>query len=447
MTMGWPRTLASRLALIFLVSLVLAHGMSFGLQFYERYQSAKTLMLDNFEQDLATSVAVLERLPADEREAWLPRFEHPNYRYALEQGQPGSPMHMATAPVSVRSMQATLGRDYQLSFTDIPDVRPHYQAHLRLKDGSPLTIDVRPSVMPLSPWLPVVLVAQLLLLFICTWLAVRTAIRPLTRLSQAVDGLDPNGQGEPLKEDGPVEVAYAAVAFNTLQERIATYVKERMQLLAAISHDLQTPITRMKLRAEFMEDSLEKDKLYKDLDEMQHLVQEGVAYARSMAGSSEPSRRVDVDSFLESLVFDYLDTGKDVALVANGGVAIDTRPHALRRILVNLVDNALKFGSAVELNVQRQPEGGLLIQVLDRGPGIPEHQLPEVLKPFYRVENSRNRETGGAGLGLAISQQLALTLQGSLRLVNRDGGGLCAELTLPPTLKLSAKTPVDHPPR
>ncbi|UUQ64903.1 HAMP domain-containing histidine kinase [Pseudomonas fuscovaginae UPB0736] len=439
----WPRTLASRLSLIFLVSLVLAHGLSFGLQFYERYQSAMTLMLDNLEQDLTTSVAVLERLPANEREAWLPRFEHPNYRYELDEGQQGSPMDMATAPVSVRSMQATLGRDYQLSFTDIPDVRPHYQAHLRLKDGSPLTIDVRPSIMPLSPWLPVVLVVQLFLLLVCTWLAIRTVIRPLTGLAQAVDGLDPNGQGEPLKEEGPIEVVYAAVAFNTLQERIATYVKERMQLLAAISHDLQTPITRMKLRAEFMEDSIEKDKLCNDLSEMQHLVQEGVAYARSMAGSNEASRRVDVDSFLESLVFDYLDTGKQVAFEANSRAAIDTRPHALRRVLVNLVDNALKFGSEVEITVQAQPDGGMLIQVLDRGPGIPDHQLPEVVKPFYRLESSRNRETGGAGLGLAISQQLTLTLQGALRLSNRDGGGLCAELKLPPTLTLSKKKPMD----
>ncbi|AZF37517.1 Sensor histidine kinase [Pseudomonas sp. R4-39-08] len=441
----WPRTLASRLTLIFLVSLAVAHGLSFGLQFYERYQSAKMLMLDNFEQDLTTSLAILERLPANEREAWLPRLEHPNYRYELDEGQPGTPMDMTSAPVSVRSMQATLGRDYPLSFSDIADARPHYQAHLRLKDGSPLTIDVRPAVMPLSPWLPAVLVAQLLLLLLCTWLAVRTVIRPLTRLSQAVDSLDPNGQGEPLKEEGPIEVAYAAVAFNTLQERIATYVKERMQLLAAISHDLQTPITRMKLRAEFMDDSMEKDKLCNDLEEMQHLVQEGVAYARSMAGSNEPSRRVDVDSFLESLVFDYLDTGKQVTLKADGGAAIDTRPHALRRVLVNLLDNALKFGSEVQILAQRQPDGGLLIQVLDRGPGIPDHQLPEVLKPFYRVENSRNRETGGTGLGLAISQQLALTLQGALRLVNRDGGGLCAELKLPPTLRLTAKAPMDHP--
>lgn len=451
-TPRWPRTLASRLALIFLVSLVFAHGLSFALQFYERYQAAMTLMLGNLEQDLTTTVAVLERLPADERASWLPRFERPNYRYQLDEGQPGTPMNMDTAPVSVRSMQATLGRDYTLTFANIKDVRPHYQAHTRLKDGSPLTIDVRPSITPVSPWLPVLLVAQLLLLFACTWLAIRTVIRPLTRLSQAVDTLDPNGQGERLDEDGPIEVAYAAVAFNTLQERIATYVKERMQLLAAISHDLQTPITRMKLRAEFMDDSVEKDKLCNDLSEMQHLVQEGVAYARSMAGSNEPSRRVDVDSFLESLVFDYQDTGKEVTLGANSGAAIDTRFHALRRVLVNLVDNALKFGSEVQINVQRQPDDGLLIQVLDRGPGIPDHQLAEVIKPFYRLESSRNRETGGTGLGLAISQQLTLTLQGTLTLSNREGGGLCVALKLParlnlPRQNLTDKITVESPPR
>lgn len=448
----WPRTLASRLSLIFLVSLVIAHGLSFGLQSYERYQSAMTLMLDNLEQDLATSVAVLERLPADERPAWLPRFEHPNYRYQLDAGQAGPPMDMDAAPTSVATMQATLGHDYALAFTDVPDVRPHYQVHLRLKDGSPLTIDVRPSITPLSPWLPLVLVVQLLTLFACTWLAVRTAIRPLTRLSDAVDRLDPNGQGERLEEDGPMEVIHAAVAFNTLQERIAAHVKERMQLLAAISHDLQTPITRMKLRAEFMDDSAEKDKLCNDLSEMQHLVQEGVAYARSMAGSSEPGRKVDLASFLQSLVFDYLDTGKELVFHDHGCVAIETRPHALRRVMVNLVDNALKFGAEVEISAGPQADGGMLIQVLDRGPGIAEHQLAEVVKPFYRVEGSRNRETGGAGLGLAISHQLTLTLQGTLRLLNREGGGLCAELSLPARLttltrKLTDNNPSDrsHP--
>ncbi|RAU45135.1 MULTISPECIES: HAMP domain-containing sensor histidine kinase [unclassified Pseudomonas] len=431
---GWPRTLASRLSLIFLISLVLAHGMSFGLQFYERYQSAMTMMLGNMQQDLTTTLAMLERLPAEERAAWLPRFEHPNYRYVLGTGQTGTPMDMNKAPISVHTMQAALGRDYPVVFNTIPDSRPHYQAHLTLRDGNPLTIDVRPAITPLSPWLPLLLIGQLVLLVTCTWLAVRTAIRPLTRLSQAVDTLDPNGEGIRLDESGPTEVAYAAVAFNSMQQRIATYVKERMQLLAAISHDLQTPITRMKLRAEFMDDGIEKDKLWSDLNEMQHLVQEGVAYARSMDTSTEPPKRVNLDAFLDSLVFDYQDMNQSVQLSGKAQAVIDTRPHALRRVLVNLTDNALKFAGAAEVQVQSQGEQGVSIQVLDRGPGISQAELAEVLKPFYRVESSRNRDTGGTGLGLAIAQQLARALGGSLTLSNRDGGGLCAELKLPRTL-------------
>ena len=430
LSFGWPRTLTSRLSLIFLISLVLAHGLSFGLQFYERYQSAMTLMLGNLEQDLTTTVAVLERLPANEREAWLPRFEHPNYRYMLGTGQPGTPMDMSKAPVSVRSMQATLGREYELSFSNIADVRPHYQAHLTLSDGNPLTIDVRPAITPLSPWLPLLLIVQLVLLVTCTWLAVRTAIRPLTRLSQAVDNLDPNGEGIRLDETGPTEVAYAAVAFNTMQQRIAAYVKERMQLLAAISHDLQTPITRMKLRTEFMDEGIEKDKLWNDLSEMQHLVQEGVAYARSMDTSTEAPKRVDLDSFLDSLVFDYQDMQKQVSLSGKSAVVLDTRPHALRRVLVNLVDNALKFAGSAELEVASTANGELSIKVLDRGPGIAEDELVQVMQPFYRVESSRNRGTGGTGLGLAIAQQLAVAIGGSLTLSNRPEGGLCAEIRL-----------------
>jgi signal transduction histidine kinase len=215
-----------------------------------------------------------------------------------------------------------------------------------------------------------------------------------------------------------------------MQDRIAVYLKERMHLLAAISHDLQTPITRMKLRAEFMDDGIEKDKLYSDLGEMEHLVREGVAYARSIHGATEASCRISLDAFLESLVFDYQDTGQDVQLSGKNAAIIDTRPHALRRVLVNLVDNALKFGGSAQIQVQPAANGQLAIQVLDRGPGISEQELAEVLKPFYRVESSRNRETGGTGLGLAIAQQLANAMGGALTLSNREGGGLCAELRL-----------------
>jgi len=430
-SLHWPRTLASRLSLIFLIGLILAQGLSFGAQYYERYQSAKSTMLGNLVNDVATSVAILDRLPAEERASWLQRLERRNYGYLLSEGEPGVPMQQDDVPVSVRSIEDAVGHDFSLTFNDIPGPQKHYQAHLRLSDGNPLTIDVRPSIMPLSPWLPVVLLGQLLLLIGCTWLAVRIAIRPLTRLSHAVETLDPNTHQIHLDETGPTEVAYAAVAFNAMQERIAAYLKERMQLLAAISHDLQTPITRMKLRAEFMDDSAEKDKLWQDLEEIEHLVREGVAYARSVHGATEASCRIDLDSFLVSLVFDYQDMGKQVQLTDRNAAVIDTRPHALRRVLVNLLDNALKFAGAAELVVQSSA-GNLSIKVLDRGPGIAEDELAEVMKPFYRVESSRNRTTGGTGLGLAIAQQLALAIGGSLTLSNREGGGLCAELKLAP---------------
>jgi len=433
LALQWPRTLASRLWLVFLIGLILAQSLTFAAQYYERYQSTKTAMLGNFEHDTATSIAILDRLPADERPAWTKRLQRRNYDYLLREHDPGIALASNDlAATAAQSLQGALGRSYDLTFVQIPGPQQHFQAQVRLADGSPVTIDVRPSVRPLSPWLPFVLVGQLVLLIGCTWLAVRIAIRPLSRLAEAVENLDPNAHPVQLDESGPLEVAYAARAFNSMQARIAAYLKERMQLLAAISHDLQTPITRMKLRAEFMDDSVEKDKLGNDLNEIEHLVREGVAYARSVHGATEASCRIGLDSFLDSLVCDYQDTGREVSLRGTNGAVIETRPHALRRILVNLVDNALKYAGTAEVEIGGDASTGVSISVLDRGPGIPEEVLAEVTKPFYRVESSRNRSTGGTGLGLAIAQQLAVAIGGSLSLRNRDGGGLCVTLDFGP---------------
>src|SRR3990167_1422949 len=401
----WPRTLASRLSLIFLIGLILAQALSFGAQYYERYESAKNTMLGNLETDVSTSIAILDRLPAEERMGWLQQLNRRNYRYLRDEGSPG--VAMSDTPIAMTSIKDAIGKDYPMTVTDIPGEQKHFQVHLKLADGSPVTIDVRPSMVPLSPWLPIVLLGQLALMILCTWLAVRIAIRPLTRLAEAVDNLDPNTHAVHLDEKGPTEVAHAAIAFNSMQARIAAYLKERMQLLAAISHDLQTPITRMKLRAEFMDDCSEKDKLWNDLGEMEYLVREGVAYAGSVHGATEESRRTDLDSFLDSLVFDYQDMGKDVQLSGKSNAVIHTRPHALRRVLVNLTDNALKFAGAAQLRVEPEEGDSLSVTVMDRGPGIAEEELARVIEPFYRVENSRNRSTGGTGLGLAIAQQLA----------------------------------------
>lgn len=425
----WPRSLGSRLFVILLAGLIVAHAMSFGVLFYERYMSAREVMLGTLETDVATSLAILDRLPAAERPQWLPLVNRGNYQYVLGPGLPGVPaLTQRSRDIAARITEASGGR-FKVRVESIPNEGKRLQAHLTLSDGSPLTIDVHPRMTPVAQWLPYVLVAQLLLLILCCWYAVRQSIRPLVALADAADALDPNAKGPPLAETGPTEVAHAATAFNAMRNRIARFVEERVQILAAISHDLQTPITRMKLRAEMAEDSVEKRKLVSDLAEIERLVQEGLAYARTTQGDSEKPSRVDIGSFVESLAYDYQDTGKDVTIFANASGAVITRPHALRRVLTNLIDNAIKFGGAAELEVERH-DGQVVIKVMDRGPGIPEDKLEAVLQPFVRLEHSRSRETGGTGLGLAIAHQLAIAIGGSLTLRNRVGGGLAAEIRL-----------------
>jgi signal transduction histidine kinase len=425
----WPRSLAARLFVILLAGVMIAHAMSFGVIFLERYMTARQVMLGTLENDVATSVAILDRLPADERAAWLPQLDRGTYAFELGPGLPGVPELTGRGADIAMRIRDAIGARFPVTVESIPGERMRLQAHLTLHDGSPLTVDVNPAPMPLAEWLPYALIAQLLLLVGCCWLAVRQAIRPLADLAQAADALDPNRTTPRLSESGPSEVAHAASAFNAMRERIAHYLEERVRILAAISHDLQTPITRMKLRAEMAEESVEKDKLMQDLGEIERLVKEGVAYARSAHGDTEAATRIDIGSFVESLAYDYQDTGKEVTVTGAAGGAVVVRPHALRRILTNLVDNALKFGGAAELSVAREGEG-VVIRVLDRGPGIPEDQLDAVMQPFFRLEVSRSRDTGGTGLGLAIAQQLALVIGGSLTLRNREGGGLVAEVRI-----------------
>lgn len=425
-----PRTLRWRLFLILFAGLAVAHALSFSLQLYERTMSAKATMYTTLENDVATSIALLDRLPPEERPQWLGLLARRTYRYELGPGLPGVPELSQRAAEVAQTINVAAGKRFPVTVESIPGEREHLQAHVTLSDGSSVTIDMLPALMPLATWLPYVLLAQLFLLVLCTWLAVRLAIRPLLRLADAAEALDPNRKTERLDERGPAEVAYAAAAFNAMRDRIAQYLQERVRILAAISHDLQTPITRMKLRAEMAEDGPEKDKLVNDLSEIERLVREGVAYAKSAQGDAEKPARIDLGAFVESIAFDYQDTGKAVTMSNTIGAVVVTRPHALRRILTNLIDNALKFAEAAEIQLEKAPDGKLRILILDRGPGIPADQLDAVLQPFYRLEQSRSRDTGGTGLGLAIAQQLAEAIGGTLRLSNRPGGGLIAEVTL-----------------
>jgi signal transduction histidine kinase len=428
----WPATLRARIFLILFVGLAVAYALSFTVLSIERYLTAKELMLGTLENDVATSIAVLDQLPAGERPRFVGRLGRGNYQFVLGEGQPGVLDTSRHGAEIAARIEAATGHRFPLSLETTPGDVQRLQAHLSLSDGSPLTIDIMPrGVMPVADWLPYVFIVQMALLMLCAWYAVRQATRPLGRLAEAAETLDPNRRGPALDETGPSEVAHAAAAFNAMRERIAHYLEERVQILAAISHDLQTPITRMRLRADMADDTPERDKLVRDLAEIERLVQDGIAYARSAHSSGEKATRIDLSSFIDSIAYDYQDIGKAVRVsgVVSGTVA--TKPHALRRILANFVDNALKYAGSAEISVVRGGDGRTVIAVFDRGPGIPDDRLEAAMKPFFRLEGSRNRETGGAGLGLAIAQQLAASIGGAVRLCNRPGGGLAAEIVLP----------------
>jgi len=436
---GWrrlfPRSLFSRVTLIIVVGLAIAQLLTFAAIRYERDMALRELMMIGIERDIASSVAILDRLPAAERAGWLEKLERRNYRFVLggsaEGTEPTSPLSQQFATAIVDAL-----RPFEIvKVAQVAQPAEGLQIQVRLTDGASVVVHARRVGMPVSRWVMWLLAVQLVVLALCAWFAVRLVTRPLAQLAAAADDLGPDLKPQKLAEEGPTEVAHAARAFNAMQQRIGGYMAERVEILAAISHDLQTPITRMRLRTDLMDNEHDRGKFRQDLDAMNSLVREGVTYARTLHGATEPPLRMDADALLESMVADYEDAGKQVHLEGRAGTPIVSRPNALRRIVMNLVDNALIFGSDVRVRVQAG-DGQLAIAVVDNGPGIPPGELEAVLKPFYRVESSRNRSTGGTGLGLAIAHQLAMAMGAELKLQNRPEGGLEARLTMstrPPT--------------
>jgi signal transduction histidine kinase len=432
----WPRSLFGRLLLILVCALLAAQAMTFGSIWYERSLASRSMMRAYLARDVASAIAMLERLDASERAGWLDRLGRNNYRYRLGR----SPAITGPDPLAdeiAADLSSQLKGAYAVTAGRGTDGRPRLE--LRLKDATPVAIEILAGAMPLSGWLPFVLAAEFALLAVAAWLAVNLATRPLSQLVRAAQAWTPNSRGVRMAEAGPSEVTGPARAFNAMQARIDAHLEERSRILASIAHDLQTPITRMRLRAELLDSEDERGRWLRDLEAMQALVAMGIEYARSAAAPSEPARKVDVDALITALAADYQDAGRAVDVNARAEAGILTHPLALRRILSNLVDNALKFAGAasIETSVQR---GWLCVAVLDAGPGIPEEHLRRVVEPFYRIEQSRNPDTGGTGLGLAIAEQLALQCGGRLELSNRPAGGLCAAVWLPLNAQVG-KTP------
>jgi len=308
-----------------------------------------------------------------------------------------------------------------------------FTVQIALRDGTWATFDT--FLSPEATAIPVRVALTLLILLatvvVLSLVAVRWVTGPLSSLATAADELGADIHRPPLPETGPVEVQRAARAFNTMQMRLSRFIADRTRILAAMSHDLKTPITRMRLRTEMLEDEAARGKFAKDLDEMESMVSQTLDFMRD-ANSSEAVQRVDLMALIESLQTDYRDTGDTVEIEGGIDEPYPCRPHALRRCLTNVVDNAIRYGKRATVRVE-EDAGRIAIRILDEGPGIPQGEIEKAFEPFFRGEASRSRETGGTGLGLGIARNIARAHGGELVLRNRPEGGLEATLTLPRT--------------
>jgi len=276
---------------------------------------------------------------------------------------------------------------------------------------------------------PIIMLVYFVCLLTLAYFVSRVATRPLRDLASAATRLGADIESDPLPVRGPVEVRDAAVAFNTMQTRIRRDVRERTSMLAAITHDLQTPVTRLRLRLEKVTDDDLRAKLVADLTAMSETIREGLDLATSL-DAREPLQRVDFDSLVESLCDDAHDAGHDVTASGTTGATVLASPNALRRCVTNLLDNAIAYGRYAR--VESAVEGGYaVVRIRDGGAGIPADRLDAVLEPFVRIETSRSRETGGTGIGLTIANNIATRLGGSIALRNHPEGGLEVTLRLP----------------
>ena len=302
---------------------------------------------------------------------------------------------------------------------------------IRLGDRSWLNIEIDNSDAP-PPWASKtlgLLVLLLVALIASAMILSRRMARPMARLAKAADRLGLGQAGTPLKEDGPREVRHTIRAFNRMQERTQKHLRDRTLMLAAVSHDLRTPITTLRLRAEYIEDEDTRHKTLATLSEMETILSATLGFARDEA-ADESARPTDIAALLQSLVDDHVDLGGSATYQGPEKLPFTCRPAALRRALNNLIDNALKYGGSAEIHLAAQ-QNQIEICVDDEGAGIPEDKLTEVFTPFFRLDASRGGKVSGTGLGLSVALTIAHAHGGELTLINRQGGGLRARLILP----------------
>lgn len=356
----------------------------------------------------------------------------------------------------IRLLQARLGDNRRISVLGQTECQPlqapraapaRFDAcevvHLTLSNGVPLKLTLyssedRVTSLPLQRQASYLIVFAALILLV-TYLVAKMAALPLKRLTAAAENLGHDLDVPELPETGSIEARRAASAFNAMRARMRRQIQHRTHMLGAITHDLQTPLTRLRLRLEKVDDATLRGKLINDLATMQTMVTDGLDLASSM-DSSEPRHLLDADSMLDSICVDALDGGQDVMLDGRTAAFIMVQANAFRRCLTNIIDNAVKYGHFARIRVTA--EGGkLVICIRDGGPGIADIHLDAVLEPFFRLESSRSRDTGGTGIGLTIARNIAKSNEGSLVLSNHRDGGLVVRIELPIRQYRAAITP------
>jgi signal transduction histidine kinase len=471
-----PRSLFGRTLLVLVTGLMLTEIVSQAVNFVDRGGGVYRLGAQQTALRIAQSARILNRLPSWEREAVIEEMNGPSFIVVLggvpvdvekgfaehdryEQALSALIKHYLRSEWSTAVKITSLGRESRPGNYEAVDTSPLEQwvarhfyfvlpgtysivSQIELEDG---TIAVFYARMPQEPLSRIESLLPRLLLTLAIFMvlgavAVRATTRSLARLARAAEqiGADP-AEGAPLQEDGPSEVRSVIRAFNRMRLDLRSYVLERARMLGAISHDLQTPITRLRLRAEMLQDADSRAKFLRDLAEMEAIAGSTLEFFKSLG--NEPRRQpLDVGALVGSLCEDWADTGRDVTVEGRPRATFSAHPQALRRCLDNLVENALRYGERASISIEDDAVS-LRIAVRDEGPGIPEEDLERVFEPFFRLEQSRNRDSGGTGLGLAIARNIARWHGGDIRLRNAPGGkGLIAELVLPRTQKRRGKS-------
>ncbi len=431
-----PDTLGGRIVLVLLVGLMAFHLGSLWLHQIGTEAVLGTTREAQLAERLVAAKRAVAELPTEERDRTAHALSTASLDMHWTRAATVQPVQASSARIeALRSRLGELVPEFditglRLGYGEDGVVGHELLGALPLPDGSWLNFSAavfRPPASEHATLLSTTAMGVGILLL--GLLVVRLIGRPLRALSDAADRFGGPGPVVHVPEEGPREVRHAAQAFNRMQGRIDRLIADRTQALAAVSHDLRTPIARLRLRAGFVEDGEAARAIDADLDEMEAMIDSTLAYLRGET-ESEPSKQADVVAMVETLCDAAADAGGDVVYAGPSQAKLVCSPVTLKRAFSNLIDNAVKYGGGARVSLDDQGRE-LLVRIEDDGPGIPEANMQMVFEPFRRLETSRNRGTGGNGLGLTIARRAVEQHGGTLQLSNRPGGGLLALVHLP----------------